>query len=98
VFHLALLAPSFTQSFSVAEGHEASLSVTHDSTSISLFDEDLLFYLSTLDRNAPSTRQTFIRRLFGLPRPYTTNAYPDTYVERTGLAGRATARSQYYGR
>jgi hypothetical protein len=79
----------------VLEGNDAPVTVEHEADSILLFDEDLLFYLSTLDRNAFSLKQQFVRRLFGLPKAW--DHYPDTFVERTRLAGRASARAQYYG-
>jgi hypothetical protein len=59
--------------------------------------DDIMFYASTLDRNAGRKRQMLIGNLFGLVGYENLFPYAASYVDISGTAGTAMARSQFYG-
>ena len=95
IFHIGLVALDFDRKITVKEGNIAEVEIIHDSSNIVDIDEDLFFYLATLDRNAFHSMQVFIQHVFGLPDPTTT--YPDTMLDRSLIVGKAVGRAQFYG-
>lgn len=94
VYYLSLLHIEFASyNYAVSEGKPISLTVQRTSTSA--LAVDVLYYATSVDRNAQLTMQTLLRNLYGVTN--TTIAFPDTVADAVGVAGTAMGRSQYYG-
>ena len=92
IFNLELLSVKFSRSiYHIMEGDTLEINVMKNTEA----DYDIFFYFETLDRNGPSTLQTFLSRLYGLS--VMELSYPSSVADGTGLAGKAMARSQNYG-
>ena len=59
--------------------------------------DDILYFVSTLDRNAFARRQTLIANLYSLYDRWEVFQYAKTPVDISDTAGTAIARSQFYG-
>lgn len=71
------------------------LHVTMQRTVSNQLPVDVLFYISTLDRNAMQDTQLYLQHLYGVTSG--SIPYPQTIADFVGVAGNAIARTQYYG-
>jgi len=97
IFNLNLLDLQFsTQEYIATEGNAQELMVvTRDTSAGFQIPADALFYIESVDRNAPQRRQTFLRNLFGVDAADV--PLDKTVADMTGNSGIAIGRSQYYG-
>ena len=96
LFDLAPLSISFSLSeYSVTEGAELDVRITHNQANYGLLDETAYFFVQTIDRNAPAATQKFLENLYGVVP--STLEYPLTVIDGTAITGKAIARSQFYG-
>jgi hypothetical protein len=94
IYNLNLLTIGFTQpQYSVLEGQHVTVTVDRVASAAAI--ADVLFFISTSDRNAVASTQQQLQLFYGI-----TNGsvpYPLTMADQTGLTGLAMARTQYYG-
>ena len=94
IYDLSLLHVEFSSyNYEVPEGDIFNITV-HRADS-GLLTSDVLFFVSTVDRNANVELQTFFKNLYGLTA--SNLPFPLTYIDYSGIAGKAFARTQYYG-
>jgi hypothetical protein len=94
VYSLTLMHVNFVQSgISIPEGEVVTVDVIRTSSSVQ--NIDVLFYITTIDRNAVQLSQTYLQDLFSLETA--TIPYPSTVYDVVGVSGKAIARAQYYG-
>lgn len=96
IFKLDFLNLEFAEfAKTVTEGDELGVEVVlNERDSIK---DDILYFISTLDKNAFSRRQTLIANLYGLYDRSQVFQFAKTSVDLSDTAGTAVARSQFYG-
>ena len=94
IFNINILQIKYSSpTYEITEGDKLKLSVEIISSKPS--DEDILFYIQSLDRNAYGLQQIYLSNIYSIR--IDSVAYPGTITDGTFLAGLAMARSQYYG-
>jgi hypothetical protein len=94
IYDLSLLNIEFSEtSFEVLEGSQLNISIQR--SEVNQISQDVLFYISTLDRNSPTSLQQAYKNIYGLSEA--SIPFPWTVLDYIGVAGKAFARSQHYG-
>jgi hypothetical protein len=97
-YDMSILKLQFASyNYNVTEGRTLALQLQREAAIANSpnFGSEVLYYVQTLDRNAPQSQQLFVQHKFDILDSNVLET--QTIMDATGLVGKADGRANYYG-